>query len=191
MNKYLGDIAPGQVLNTKFTTIPNTGSIPVTLTGGVISVYKSNSTAQSTSGVTLTVDFDGLTGMHNVRIDTSSDGTFYSAGADFQIVITAGAVGGPTVVGTVVGEFSISNRTASAAEDVNANADALLDRADGIESGWTPRQALRVVLAALAGKLSGAATNTATIRNVDDTKTRITATVDADGNRSAVTYDKT
>jgi hypothetical protein len=95
------------------------------------------------------------------------------------------------VVGTVVGEFSISNRTASAAEDVNANADALLDRTDGIESGWTPRQALRIILAALGGKLSGAATNTATIRNVDDTKTRITATVDADGNRSAVSYDKT
>ncbi len=71
----------------------------------------------------------------------------------------------------------------------SANADALLDRADAIETGLTPRQALRLLASALAGKLSGAATTTITIRNTADSKTRITATVDSDGNRSAVTYD--
>lgn len=74
---------------------------------------------------------------------------------------------------------------------VNAVADALLDRTAGVETGWTLRQALRVILAAVAGKLSGAATSTATIRNVGDDKNRIVATVDTDGNRTAVTYDKT
>ncbi len=73
----------------------------------------------------------------------------------------------------------------------NANADALLDRADAIETGWTPRGALRVILAALAGKVSGAATTTVSIRNVTDTKNRITATVDSNGNRTAVTTDNT
>lgn len=73
----------------------------------------------------------------------------------------------------------------------NQNADALLDRANGVETGWTFREAFRVGLASLAGKLSGAATSTVVIRNVTDTKNRITATVDGDGNRSAVTYDKT
>lgn len=71
----------------------------------------------------------------------------------------------------------------------NQNADALLDRAAGVETSFTPRQALRLMLAALAGKLSGAATTTVTIRNVGDTKDRITATVDADGNRTALTLD--
>ena len=72
------------------------------------------------------------------------------------------------------------------------NADAMLDRASGIETGLTPRQALRLALAALAGKLSGAATTTITIRNaVADGKDRIVATVDADGNRTAITYDLT
>jgi hypothetical protein len=73
----------------------------------------------------------------------------------------------------------------------DANADALLDRAAGVETNWTVRQALRVILAAVAGKLSGATTNTVTIKNPADSKSRIVATVDADGNRSAVTYDKT
>ena len=46
-------------------------------------------------------------------------------------------------------------------------------------------------LSALAGKLAGAATTTVTIRKVTDAKTRITSTVDADGNRKAVTLDGT
>lgn len=68
-------------------------------------------------------------------------------------------------------------------------ATAILDLANGIESSITPRGALRLILAACAGKLSGAATTTVTIRNVGDTKDRIVATVDSDGNRTAVTTD--
>ena len=52
-------------------------------------------------------------------------------------------------------------------------------------------QALRLIAAALAGELSGAATTTITIRDITDTKARITATVDADGNRTAITLDAT
>jgi hypothetical protein len=68
---------------------------------------------------------------------------------------------------------------------------SILDLAAGVETGVTPRQALRLILAALAGKLSGAATTTVVVRNVGDTKARITATVDADGNRTAMALDAT
>jgi hypothetical protein len=71
----------------------------------------------------------------------------------------------------------------------NENADALLDRAAGVETNRTPRQALRLMLAALAGKASGLATTTAVFRDTNDSLDRITATVDADGNRTAVTLD--
>ena len=72
------------------------------------------------------------------------------------------------------------------------NAAALMDLSSGVETGLTPRQALRLMVAAMAGKLSGAATTTVIIRNaVADSKDRITATVDSDGNRSAVTVDLT
>ena len=60
-----------------------------------------------------------------------------------------------------------------------------------IETGFTATQSMRLMLAALAGKLSGAATGTVTIRDVNDTKDRLVASVDADGNRSAVTKDVT
>ncbi len=70
------------------------------------------------------------------------------------------------------------------------NADALLDRVNGIETGLTPRNSLRLIAAALAGKLTGAATTTVTIRNAEaDSKNRIVATVDSNGNRTAITTD--
>lgn len=67
--------------------------------------------------------------------------------------------------------------------------DDILDEA--VEGSRTVRQYLRGMAAALLAKLSGAATTTVSIRDVDDTKARVTATVDADGNRTAVTLDLT
>lgn len=55
--------------------------------------------------------------------------------------------------------------------------------------GMSAAEAFRIMLAALAGKVSGAAGTTVTIRAADDSKDRIVATVDANGNRSAVTLD--
>ena len=67
-------------------------------------------------------------------------------------------------------------------------ASQILDSSD-VETSVTVKEALRIVLSALAGKLSGAGTTAITIRDVNDTKDRITATVDASGNRTAVTVD--
>lgn len=71
------------------------------------------------------------------------------------------------------------------------NAAGLLDAAAGVETGLTFRQWLRIAASALFGKASGLETTTAVYRDFGDTKARITATVDADGNRTAVTTDAT
>jgi hypothetical protein len=54
-------------------------------------------------------------------------------------------------------------------------------------SGFNASQLLQICGGALAGKLSGASTTTITIRNIEDTGDIIVATVDEDGNRSAIT----
>lgn len=72
-----------------------------------------------------------------------------------------------------------------------ANATALLDTANGVETSVTPRQSLKLMLAALVGKVTGMDTGSPVFRNVGDTKNRISATVDANGNRTAVTIDAT
>lgn len=113
----------------------------------------------------------------------------------------AGAVGsvtgnvGGNVVGTVAGvtpaavgaKMDIAD--APSATGAGALADAFLDRAAGVETGRTLRQFFRLAAAALLGKASGLQTATAKYRDAADTKDRITATVDANGNRSAVTLD--
>jgi hypothetical protein len=67
------------------------------------------------------------------------------------------------------------------------NADAVHDEA--VDGATTFRQSLRLMNSALAGKASGLGTSTATFRDLADSKDRIVATVDADGNRTAVTRD--
>lgn len=108
MSQFLGDYAVASVVYGKFTTYrPSTGA-SFTLGGTpALSVYKDNSTTQSTTGVTLTADFDSVTGFNHFTIDTSADGTFYSSGSFFQIVITTGTVDSVSVTGTVVGSFTL------------------------------------------------------------------------------------
>lgn len=69
------------------------------------------------------------------------------------------------------------------------NAIELLDQAAGVETNRTLRQTLRLMLATLCGKASGMATTTATFRDTNDSKDRVVATVDSDGNRTALTLD--
>jgi hypothetical protein len=59
------------------------------------------------------------------------------------------------------------------------------------EAGVSVAEGLRVMSAALAGKLSGAGTGTETVRSILDAKDRIVYTVDDQGNRTAVVTDLT
>lgn len=61
--------------------------------------------------------------------------------------------------------------------------------AQALEAGYSAEEMMRVMAAAMAGEVSGAGTSTITIRDIADTKARITATVDGSGNRTAVTLD--
>jgi len=76
----------------------------------------------------------------------------------------------------------------------NENADALLDRANGVETGLTPRQLQRIIFAALAGESSGhsaAGATAAVFKNLAEDKNRITVDYDSDGNRTSITLDLT
>jgi hypothetical protein len=69
-------------------------------------------------------------------------------------------------------------------------AQAVLDTANGVETGLTVRESMRLIAAALAGELSGAATTTVTIKNaIAGDVDRIVATVDEDGNRTSIVTD--
>lgn len=65
-------------------------------------------------------------------------------------------------------------------------AQAVLDA--GVEGTLNLAETLRILLAVLAGKTSGFPT-TATFRDTTDSKNRVEATLDANGNRTTVTLD--
>lgn len=113
MANYHGDIALGQTIDIAFTTTSASTGAPTQLAGSpVISAYIGNSTTQLTAGITLTVDFDGVTGHNNVRV-VASGGNGYAAATDVSLVITTGTVGGTSAVGYCIGAFSIENRVAN------------------------------------------------------------------------------
>jgi hypothetical protein len=70
-----------------------------------------------------------------------------------------------------------------------AEVDAIHD--EQVDGTTTLRQSMRLHNAVLGGKASGLATTTAVYRDLADSKDRVSATVDADGNRSAITRDLT
>jgi hypothetical protein len=131
----------------------------------------------------------------NVTAALNGTGTFDGA-ASFEGTLLAtgnmlGTFAGEASFGAI--EYATGSMSGSFAPAVTLEAQGfssyLLDSED-IESGLTLRQALRLVAAATAGKLSGGGSSTVTIRNaVEDTKDRIVATVDSQGNRSVLVYD--
>jgi hypothetical protein len=148
---HLGDYAEDYAdLNVKFHTHSLAG-VPTTLAGTpAVSCYKSNGTTQSTAGITLTADFDSVTGLNNVKVDLSSD-AFYAVGKDYQLVITAGTVGGVSVVGAVIATFSIESRF-NALDEI---ADAVFDEATaGHETLGTFGYQLKTILDDASAKVT-------------------------------------
>src|SRR3990167_7138579 len=132
---YHGGIRLGDTIDVKFTMV-NTSGVPTTLAGTpAISAYVGNGVTEITAGITLTVDFDARTGLHNVRVVASSGNGFATA-TNVSLVITTGTVGGSSVVGYEVGSFSIENRsavmptTAARTLDVSAGGEAGVDWAN-------------------------------------------------------------
>lgn len=96
----------------------------------------------------------------------------------------ATATGFNTVVPDVAGT------AATPADIASLNDISVADIIAGVSDGPLDLQEMvRIILAATAGKSSGGGTVTLVFRDAADAKARITATVDANGNRTAMTLD--
>lgn len=134
--------------------------------------------------------FDG-----NVIAALAASGTFAGVASFSGAVVAQGNIAG-TFAGVAAFEairYATGSMSGSFAPPVTLEAQGfssyLLDT-EIVETGLTLRQALRLVAAATAGKISGGGGATVTIRNaVADAVDRIVADVDSNGNRTAITYD--
>jgi len=103
----MSDFVLGETLDFKFTTRAFATGVPTVLAGTpAIQIYEDNSVTQITAGITLTVDFDSVVGLNNLRV-VATGGNGFETGKSYQAVITTGTVGGVSVVGEVVQQFSI------------------------------------------------------------------------------------
>lgn len=127
---YQGDIRLSDTLDFHFTTRQISGAPSTLSSSPVISAYPSNSTTQLTAGITLDVDFDSVTGLNHVRI-VASGANGYATATDYSLVITTGTVNSVSVVGEVIGSFSIEHRSAlmpaTAARTLVVDASGLAD----------------------------------------------------------------
>jgi hypothetical protein len=94
----------------------------------------------------------------------------------------------PTIygTGTLAGDIEVSAQVGLTAVQI---AEEVLD-SQLVETGLTVRETLRLCLAALAGEVAISG-NTVTIRAADDSKDRITATTDSNGQRTTIVLDAT
>ena len=93
---FLDQAIPGSTVDIKWTT-NDLSNNAITATATDVRVYKGSSTTQSTSGVTISIDHDGVTGTHLVSVNTSLDTTFYSLGSVYHVVLVGATVDGQTV----------------------------------------------------------------------------------------------
>ena len=112
MGNYKGDYAEDATVRFSFNTKDGSGG-PVSPDSASdvidVEVYKDHGTTQITAGITVTEDFDSVTGLVIVEVDMSADAA-YTAGSDYMAVISVGTAGTISIVGDCVAEWSCENR---------------------------------------------------------------------------------
>lgn len=113
------DYTVGDTVHFMFTTRRFSTGAPFALAGTpVVSAYENEGLTQITAGITLGVDHDTVTGLNLVTV-VASGANGFEAGKDYHLVITTGTVDSVSVVGEVVGRFTLS-RSAAAVDLANA-----------------------------------------------------------------------
>lgn len=143
-----------------------------------------NALATGSNRVTLMLRDAGTNGFQPVLIE------LHLVDYDPQDAVRAGLTALPNAAAASASGLPIT----SDLSDEATQAAAFWDLANGVETGLTPRNAMKLMAAAAAGKvtITGSDPYTVTIKGaVNDTKDRVVATTDDAGNRSAITLDLT
>lgn len=184
-------LPPCVILNAGFT-----GTLTVGSAGDYLLADCHSQVAGSGTPV---IDF-GAIGSTNMSIRRWSGGlTLNNVAAGDTISVDAVSGGTASIDGTggtvhVRGMIKVVDNSSGAVTIVQTQAlnretisDAVWDEV--VDGTTTGRESIRLANSALGGKASGLDTTTAIYRDLADSKDRISATVDTNGNRTAVTRD--
>lgn len=124
-----------------------------------------------------------------LQANLSASGTYTDAQLNSIVGMIAALSAGGSISNSITNLVNLSADIGGPVElSPQGLAEELLDNQD-IETGYSMRESLRLILSALSGKLAGSGTTTITIRDINDTVDRIIATVDANGNRTSISTD--
>lgn len=136
MVSFFGDYDTTETVVIPFNTFSSddpSASVTITdLAAADVEIHKDGGTTQRSSdaGVTVTIDFDSITGNHIVSIDLSdnTDAGFYSAGSRYQVRMEGTTVDGATI-NAWIGAFSIgcTLRPATDGRTVTVDADGHIE----------------------------------------------------------------
>ena len=117
------DITLEDTFRHQFTTRQFSDGVPTVLAGSpVLSVIEENNATPITAGVSVSVDRASVVGLNEATVvATAANG--YEAGKSYSIYISTGTVGGVSVIGEVVGQFTIG--LSAAAIDLANGTDGL------------------------------------------------------------------
>lgn len=105
-----------------FTTRAFATGIPTALVSGVVEIYEDASVTQITGAETLTVSLDSVAGFNMIAVvATAANG--FEAGKSYTAILSAGTVDSVSVIGEVVGHFTL---------DMSAAAKDLANATDGL-----------------------------------------------------------
>jgi len=113
LSEYLGDFIKGVVVPMDFNSSEFGTGNPSNVTGLVLRCVAIGSAPGSsfTAGITKIEAYDGLVGLADVYADTSN--AAFVVGNDYRVYCSAGTIGTVSLVGKIVGKFSLENRSIS------------------------------------------------------------------------------
>jgi hypothetical protein len=142
MSRYYGNFRPGQTVRMRFNTVSGSPPVPTTLSNGSLLVSKDGSDILVSGGITFTVNKDLVVGRHEVSIDTSVDSGNFTGGSDYAVRLAGSSnVGGTSILGIYVGEFSLSNR--AVAVNTAGKVQSIVNAADVV--GYLPANLIQVL----------------------------------------------
>lgn len=167
------DRTVGDTFYLAFTTRAFATGTPTVLAGSpVVSAYEDGSLTQITAGITLGVDHDSVVGLNMLTLVVTG-GNGFETGKDYNLVVTTGTVGGVSIVGEVIGQFSLG--LSAAAVDLANGTDGLTALKTGLDDVPTVSEFNARTLVA-AGYFDPA---TDTVATVTDVTNQVTANVTA------------
>ena len=129
------DITLGETVYFNFTTRQFSDGVPTVLAGSqALSVLEENNATPITAGVSVEVSRASVVGLNQATI-VATGGNGYEAGKGYAVYISTGTVGGVSVVGEVVAQFTVG--ASAAATDLANGTNGLTALAADIATAQT------------------------------------------------------